>query len=597
MKITNLYVSNFLGAVALDLPTPEPIQLFAGANGAGKSSVRDAVALALTADLGRVSLKKEVPALIHDGAEAAVCELQDADGDTFRVTLTAGGKITDSRKGRDNDPALQYVLDGQRFARLEDKERRGFLFGLMDLKTDGAAIVKRLVAKGADKAKVDRLAPLLRSGFPAACTEAKAKATEAKGAWRQITGETYGSEKAKTWAAPVPKHDAAGLAAVAMELQHCDVAIESWQTALGKVQAQEQRRAGLRAKLPALQAEVEKYQRVDAKLVTDRAGLAEWEQKLAATKAEAGGGARVGLVHELGWALNNLLFYGDPLSDDDEHAPRIKAAMAAYEAEHGKVGTAGDPEAQARLPEVQRSRDLMASAVTNGERDLAAIKKAQADAEAIEEELAAEFDASAGDEAVRQLATLKATRTELVAKRDAHHGAKAQTDAAEKKTKDAAAAHHDVAAWDLLGDALSPDGIPGEILSEALEPLNERLSQSATDTGWPLVRVHSDMAIVFGGREYRLLSESEKWRADAMLAEAISFLSSARLLVLDRFDVLDLPGRSQLFAWLGAIAEAGEIDTALVFGTLKAAPTTLPSNIGVHWIERGHVGQPLKAAA
>ena len=93
-----------------------------------------------------------------------------------------------------------------------------------------------------------------------------------------------------------------------------------------------------------------------------------------------------------------------------------------------------------------------------------------------------------------------------------------------------------------------------------------------------------------------LLSESEKWRVDAMIAEAVSHLSGLKLLVLDRFDVLDIQGRTDLLAWLDILAANGEIDTALIFGTLKALPGELPATIGAHWIEAGVMGK-LKAAA
>ena len=58
-----------------------------------------------------------------------------------------------------------------------------------------------------------------------------------------------------------------------------------------------------------------------------------------------------------------------------------------------------------------------------------------------------------------------------------------------------------------------------------------------------------------GGRAYQLRSESEKWRADAMLAEAISFVSGLGFIALDGFDVLDGAGRSQLIGWLVTLAE------------------------------------------
>ena len=164
------------------------------------------------------------------------------------------------------------------------------------------------------------------------------------------------------------------------------------------------------------------------------------------------------------------------------------------------------------------------------------------------------------------------------------------------QTINAQEAHQSVLAWLQIADALAPDGIPGEMLSEALTPLNERLLQSATDAEWAQVAVHSDMRITSGLRDYALLSESEKWRADAMLAEAVAHLSKIKLLVLDRFDVLDMKGREDLIAWLDILAQDGEINTALIFGTLKALPATLPPTIAAHWLENGVVAQ-LKEAA
>ncbi|MGK9630576.1 hypothetical protein O6383_24315, partial [Salmonella enterica subsp. enterica] len=81
-----------------------------------------------------------------------------------------------------------------------------------------------------------------------------------------------------------------------------------------------------------------------------------------------------------------------------------------------------------------------------------------------------------------------------------------------------------------IADALSPDGIPGEMLAEALGPMNARLGASAVAAGWSIPQITADMEITGDGRPYALLSESEKWRADAMIAEAVSYLSGLRLL-------------------------------------------------------------------
>jgi hypothetical protein len=598
MRISSLYVTNFLGIQHAEIQLRAPVALFAGQNAAGKSSLRDAVALAITADLGRVSLKKDAPALIREGADLAVCEVKNADGDEWRVTINRSGKIHDSQKGRDTDPVLAYVLDAQRFARLPLTERRAFLFGLMGVKMAQADIAARLKAKGCDDAKVQRVLPLLRSGFDAACTEAKTKATESKGSWRTVTGETYGSEKAKGWKAAVPPYDAEAAAKHATAAKHADVAIASWQQTIGRLQAEEQRRAGLRAKLPALQEHAAKVPRLEAKLQADQRGLSESEAALAQATAKAGAGPRVGLVHDLAHALRDTLFF---VGADHQFRAAWAAPLAAYETEHGPIDAlaVGDHGARSRLPELCGALELMQRAVANAKRDLAAAQDAHAQAKAIADELNETFDAAALQDARDQVEKLKAERAAAVAEGDKLKSIKALADAAEAKTKQAGQHAADVTAWDAIAQALSPDGIPADLLSEALGPVNARLAQSSADAAWPVVSIDSDMAITYGaGRPYALCSESERWRADAMLAEAIAHVSSARMLVLDRVDVLDLPGRSDLFAWLDVLAETGEIDSALLFATLKQPPAGLGERVQVEWIEAGVVGrQALREAA
>jgi hypothetical protein len=95
------------------------------------------------------------------------------------------------------------------------------------------------------------------------------------------------------------------------------------------------------------------------------------------------------------------------------------------------------------------------------------------------------------------------------------------------------------------------------------------------------------MRILYNQRPYQLLSESEQWRVDAMLAEAVSHLSGLKLLVLDRMDVLVPEARNQLISWLDVLASTGEVDTALVIGTLKALPGDLPATFNACWVDNG----------
>lgn len=600
MKLNRIEIRNVLGVAFAEIDLPTPVAFFAGFNGSGKTSIAEAVRMALGGDLVArgVKLKKELKSLVHEGAKDGCAEVIHGDG-TPTFALFPSGKVTDEDVYRPS-PFLPFVCEPHRFAALDAQERRKALFALMKVKLDVKDVIERLKKRGVDEKKVDRVGPLLKAGFEAAHDSAKLKGTEAKSAWRVVTGEVYGSEKAKDWAAEVPAFDAAAAAPLRAELEKLEADLEAGQQTLGAMQSEEKRRQEQRAKLPALEAKVESFQRVDNKLVVDRGGLAEWEQKLAAAKADAGQGKREGLIHDLAAAVAYLLPFGQTPTDKEptQEECDAEAALSAYEREHGRIGAAGSPEAAARIPEYQRARDMMANAVAAGERDLAEIQRAQAEHEAIQNALA--NDAGA-DPAVRaaaeaDVAAKKARRAEIVTALDKLRVQQVAADAAAKKTADAAGHHADVVAWDLITTALAPDGIPGELLAEAIEPFNARLRQSADDAEWPVLKLGADMVIrQANGRPYQFFSEAEKWRADAMLAEAISNRSGLRFLMLDRFDVLDNKGRADALAWVDVLAREKEIDTVLMFGTLKSVPD-LPATFTAHWVQRGEIAELAEAA-
>ncbi|MER2626625.1 MAG: AAA family ATPase, partial [Accumulibacter sp.] len=204
MKITAIKTANFLGARNVDVRLGSPVTLICGRNHSGKSSLAEAVRMALTGESVRVSLKKDYRKLVTDGAEVGYCVVEH-DGQQSAITLPNGAH-EHTGQGRPS-PLLSFCLDAQRFARLPEDERRSFLFGLMNLRTDGPAVIERMLAKGCSATKTDEIGPHLRAGFDAAHKEAQVKAREAKAAWRAITGETYGSVKAATWKANKPAHD------------------------------------------------------------------------------------------------------------------------------------------------------------------------------------------------------------------------------------------------------------------------------------------------------------------------------------------------------------------------------------------------------
>ena len=558
--------------------------------------------MAMTGESVRVGLKKDYGALVTDGQESGFVEVETADA-SYSVVLPSGKGL------HSENPMLPFVLDAQRFARMDDKERRTFLFGLMGVKLDGASVTQRMLDKGLDAKKVEQIAPFLRAGFDAAQKEAAAKARDAKASWKTATGgETWGKDKAPKWQpAPLPADaEKAGTRhenAVA-KMKEVEQELGAAQQALGAAKAKAQARQQMASQRDDLAEKAGRIERINAKLERDEADVAEWEQKVAETREKAGS-APVNpkapgefLLRGLASVTDDFLSVARSFPDpfDESLINRAETHLAEYKKLHGwphKTGDAPDPEAVAKLPEYERALALVKSSVANDKRDLAAAEQAAAKLKELDEEAAETID----------LEPLQAKVAELTEKRDGwradadKYRAVAEQSARRQSVIDQAAAlHADVLAWTDIADALAPDGIPGEILAEALGPINDRLHVSAGFAEWEQVVIHSDMRITYGLRDYALISESEKWRTDAMIAEAVSFLAGVKLLVLDRFDVLDLKGREDLLYWLDGMAEDGDIETALLFGTLKALPAQLPETVAAYWIENGAAGQMKEAA-
>jgi hypothetical protein len=161
MKINRIRAEGFQGARHVDVQLSHPVTMFAGHNGAGKSSLKEAVRMALTGECVRVDMKKNYGSLVSDGADGALVEVETDIGN-YAIILPKGSGT------HSQHPALPYLLDSQRFAHLNDKERRTFLFGLMRVQAGRDGVCARLLALGAVKAHVDHIAPHLLGGFEAA---------------------------------------------------------------------------------------------------------------------------------------------------------------------------------------------------------------------------------------------------------------------------------------------------------------------------------------------------------------------------------------------------------------------------------------------
>ncbi|MCP3017497.1 AAA family ATPase [Cupriavidus basilensis] len=581
MKITAIHARNFLGIRAADIIPATPVTLICGPNGAGKSSIQEAVRMALTEETVRVGLKKEYGKLLRDGTESG--SIVVSVGAQANSVVLPSGKAT---KGIPTDARTPFVLDAQRFARMDVKERRAFLFDLMGLKIGTDQVRERLVARGCVAKKIEAVLPLVRAGFDAAAKEAGGKATAAKGAWRELTGETYGSVKAASWVAPVPAgaEDPAELASLIAESEETIKVLSTeageLQRQLGEIDAAARQRAQRASQIADLRAKAEllpKAQDTAARALAERDAFL---PKVAALR-DAAGGKVAGMPCTCPDCGAMLLF--------------LAGQLAKYEPE--KV----DPEAAGRLPEYERSLTVLENALKSRTAERDAADTAAKQLRLLLDQAAGEATESADDVERQAIASrleaIQGSIAQFGKDLDAARASQRAAAQAGELTKRAGQHHADVAAWDALAEALGPSGIPADLLSEALDPINERLAAAANESEWMRIGIESDMTITAaGGRPYALLSESERWRADAMIAEAISRLTGLRLLVLDRADVLIGPERDRLLYWLADLADADAIDTALIFMSLKSPPGALPESITSFWIADHEVGTVREAA-
>lgn len=588
MKITSIQVDNLLGVKSVNVELPTAITLFAGRNGSAKSSIQEAVRMAICQDNVRdVTKKNEYTKLVNDGAKAGGAMIQmDRDPDQSFAFNMPKGDFT----GPEISEPMRVALNGQRFAAMTADERRTFLFGLTKLKPNAATVKARMLTEkwACEEAKIDAVMPLLRTGFPSVCEHAKSKATEAKGAWRQLTGETYGAVKAPAWEAPMPDLPDGDVEQLTATVAGLDRNIAAMTESLGTIKATARAAQGAATKRANLAEAAGKVPGLADQLQRAKDDLAEYEPGVVELRQRAAGTGKLTLTDELA----NFIATTDipKLGATVEEAANV--LLRRYEATGGDYGVAAgkvDTEAQAALPEREKGLLVLRNRATNLQRDLDSATQAKGQFDALAPAGGA-VDASAEIEEVEGLlADTRANRQKAENARLDIVTATTARAAAAGKTKQALAHHNDVMAWTKVADALAPDGIPAEMLKDALQPVNAALEQAAIDTDWMKVEISPDMSITAAGRARQMLSESEQWRTDAMIAQVVAELSGLRILMLDRFDVLDLPGRAQCLEWLDSLAYNDIVDTVLLFGTLKALPDGLADTITAYWVEGGYI--------
>lgn len=574
MKLKHIGVVNYQRITRAAIPVTCPILLLAGENEAGKTSLADAVYHAVVGTARRVSLKKDFGDLVHDGQKRGLAAVEvdigpsDSGPGVFSVVVPSDKRAVD---GVDENPLLAYLLDATKFSTLKPEERRTLLFGITGTRISGKVILERLRAKGADSQKALDVGTVLMAGFKAGHDHAKTKASEARGAWKAVAGENYGSKKAEDWTAPKPAYDAEKLAKLTADIEQAEQKVAGHQRRLGEISAQRTASANQQQRRTALVELVDLTARRQAKLDADQALVTEWEEKVRATELAAGAGPKVtptacphcgGLLEIHGLALQ-------------AHDPAAQ----------------GDPKAIALLPMHRETLQKVTRARDNAKKALEECTNARAALTELDANPAPDVNEGEAASIQAEMQAAHQTAVHLTDSLQEQQQAKAAAERAEADTKKAAGFHKDVSEWEEIADWLAPSGIQSELLTEAMKPFSDRFEQTAKATGWGLVSIDMEMTVRIDGRPYSLCSESARWRADAVVVEAMAYVSGVKTFMLDAMEVLIGANRLAFLKWMHQLATRGELDTAILIGSFKEKPQC-PPTFQVEWVEAGRAGVP-----
>ena len=557
MGISHITASHYLNHRSLNIPVdPDARVLFVcGNNGSGKTGIAQGIRLALTGEPVRgLKYKNQLSELVTQGEKDGLFAVTIQDGGTehvYRLSLKTGNYSGSS-------PALPgswYPLDPESFIAMPTADRRKLLFQLAGIQLKPDLIIKELVDMGHDLDRVTRVAGHLRAGFDAAAADAKTAATEARGAWKAITGETYGSAKAALWKAPVPTSDVGSV-------QELQAAVDAAERTVSETKEQS---ALLRSHAAAHMA-AESAQAAKGALAENEKSLGELtgQRDELAVEVEA---IRKAAQYKGGTtcpcpSCGDILFWNTVgvLKKWDEEKP----AMAA--------------------PQAAKMLDSVNASLADLDRKITRLKDHVAEGRAAEKLLGnlppmPEVGATrAADTAAGQAqAALAMAQADLNVARSAAQ----QAAQADERTAKAAGYHADVDAYTTLADAIIE--LPVKYLNHAIKQVQGYLDEASKAFG-TAVTLGEDMELRYGTIAYGLASDSQQWRLRAAIGYALAIIGGLGVVVLDKFDVLEVKSRGGVLGWL---AKQTAVQVVLC-GTLKELPTKLPEPpFQLVWLEGG----------
>ncbi len=540
------------------------ITLIGGRNGEGKSSLLQAVAAAALADASIRSLaqKAQRGQAVREGADLGVALLDWGTG-SQRVVWPAG---TIESTGQPFAGGFGSPLGiGAREWSSQESKTRATEFALRAKATPTVDDIRAfLEAQDGSPAQAEALwARIDISGWDSVLKAAQEAATKLKGAWENVAGVAFGPLKSKNWRPAILLPDERyTVEAVTEDLDKAREARERL-VAAGAVETH---------KLSLLKDQAANLSVLQAKEKDLRSILAERRA-----------------------AQDRLTKQGVSIVTAEDFALACPHCSKAIEV----IAPAGKGPAQLRA---SPKPVLTAAEARKRREESASVHKAAVDAQAAIDEIEAALAEHVERVSAAATAASEVRRIEkAIAESAIDGGALSQARElvarleerllAVKAMLEAEGIFGQWAKMQPALQALHPEnGVRAVVAARALAAWNETMATIASEAGLPPVALTESMELTLNGRRFALLSESEKWRANFIMTLAIAKAEGAKMLLVDRLDVLV----SDLRAGILKAIRASGIPALVAMSVPDKSPERLPhlskAGLGsVHWIEKGVV--------
>ena len=551
----------FRGAIHADLKL-EKVSLLAGQNEAGKSSVCEAVAAALTSspipffkaanpDSPLVS-KKDMPELVHSGSEHKVggALLRDEQG-MIQVSWPKCDIETQGTPAKSSKVAAGLISPLE----FEARERARYFGNLLRTQPTKDEYFEALTSAGLVIEDFEKYYDPIWSeieiqGWDAVYKNYKDKNTRLTGQWEGVTGDRYGDKKAVTY---LPEGWVKELQGQSVEA-HAEELADAKQ----KVDNMVGQSAASQSDIDQLAAQVDAEKQSQAKVEKAKQAVSAFEPRLNRLRKDVQEAqAEQAFTCDHCGGVNVVVF-------NDEGLPTVTAtdkteaeiAEAQDVIKKAKV-LQGQAEVEYRRLEieVQNAKNEAARYAGAAERLAAAKKK-------------------------------KGSRDDLDLARDYLASVERQHGALKKKIA-ADAIHKQKVELDVLLTVLEPQGLRHEKMVKLLSDFNQSLAKFSAQAKFGQVSVTDDLEFQYRGMPYFLLSKSAKFRVQTIVQVACAVKDESDVLVIDGADILDQAGRNGL---LGGLLPGLEIP-ALVAMTLskpEQAPDLAAHGMGrTYWMSEG----------